>query len=133
MGPVAVLHRLRLEDSGAFVEASRDLDGRYGDVRVIVDRALYLRQGLDPCDDSAISNIDLRGGLEVLGTYPLPGTQWTTVDETNTHVLLRGPSGRGYAVLEVTGTVAKLEVYAAGRFPVKMSRDYGVFVREGGV
>ena len=44
-GPVAVLYRLRVKETEARIEASRDLEGRFGSLRVIGDRAFYLRLG----------------------------------------------------------------------------------------
>ena len=126
-GPVAVLYRLRVKETEARIEASRDLEGRFGSLRVIGDRAFYLRLGLDGCDESALSGIALDGDLSAVESVPLPGAEWRMVDDAGEYLLVAGPNDQGYAVFDVEDGAPKLETYAAGALSPALERRYGLF------
>lgn len=112
-GEQATLYRLHMNDGQAWVTATRALPGRYGDVRLFGDVALYVEQGADSCTPGAVHTIALDETLTVLGATPLTGGNWRYHDSNGETLLLSGPNYAGYAVFDATSGPAELAEFRA--------------------
>lgn len=120
-----ILHRLRVEDDGVHIEASRPLDGRYGDLFVLGERAYYVRQGVDGCTPGELQVIALDGSLPLLESMTLPGANWRVSDQSGMQLTLRGPNYGGYALISVDRPEPELKDYVSSWFVAHEPRSFG--------
>src|SRR5690606_19166829 len=94
-----------------WVTAKRALPGRFGDVRLFGDVAVYIEQGVDSCTPGALHAIALDETLTMLGATPLTGGNWRYHDSDDDTLLLLGPNYAGYAVFDATSGPPALEEF----------------------
>lgn len=110
----ATLYRLRITEQGAYVEASRSFEGRYGDIHVNDGYAYYVGKGSDGCGMGLLQPIALDDELTLLDSVDLPGSEWSIVDASKDELLLGGPYYSGVALFDtIDGDVQLLGYFRA--------------------
>lgn len=114
----AKVHHLSLDEDGARVLQTLAVDGRYGGLELVGERALYLQRSGEGCSGrTRLTSLRLPdqadGELRAAPGPELPGADWTLADVQGDRALLVSQSLR-YALIELGEDGPQLRAFVAG-------------------